>query len=264
MPHARGGGAAAIGASPGPADAGRKGSRAPASRRSFGPSGPLLLLLPSFLIAALVILYPLADIGVIATHEANRFGQLRGFTGLANLEEVIGDPLFWPTLLRTLVWTAAVVGGTVVLSLPVALVLEQDFAGRGLARIIVMLPWAVSVTMTAVIWRWALNGESGYVNAALEGLGAVRAPVIWLAEARTAFPVEILIGILVSIPFTTTLFLGGLSSLPRDIYEAAEVDGATRFQAFRRLTLPLLRPSSPSRPCSTSSMCSIPSRSSGS
>ena len=96
--------------------------------------------------------------------------------------------------------------------------------------------------MTAVIWRWALNGESGYVNAALEGLGAMRGPVIWLAEARTAFPVEILIGILVSIPFTTTLFLGGLSSLPRDIYEAAEVDGATRLQAFRRLTLPLMRP----------------------
>jgi multiple sugar transport system permease protein len=189
-----------------------------------------------------VILYPLSEIGVIATHEANRFGQLRDFTGLANLAEVIADPLFWPTLMRTLVWTAAVVGGAVLLSLPVALVLEQDFAGRGLARIIIMLPWAVSVTMTAVIWRWALNGESGYVNAALEGLGALRGPVIWLAEARTAFPVEILIGILVSIPFTTTLFLGGLSSLPRDIYEAAEVDGATRLQAFWRLTLPLMRP----------------------
>ncbi len=200
------------------------------------------MLVPGFLIAALVILYPLSEIGVIATHEANRFGQLRGFTGLGNLTEVIADPLFWPTLARTLAWTAAVVGGAVVLSFPVALVLEQDFAGRGLARIIIMLPWAVSVTMTAVIWRWALNGESGYVNAALEGVGAIPAPVIWLAEARTAFPVEILIGILVSIPFTTTLFLGGLSSLPRDIYEAAEVDGATRFQAFRQLTLPLMRP----------------------
>jgi multiple sugar transport system permease protein len=205
-------------------------------------SGPLLFILPSFLVAGLVILYPLLDIGVIATHDVNRFGQLAAFSGLANLERVVSDPLFLPTLMRTLIWTAAVVIGTIAVSLPVALVLERDFAGRGLARVIIMLPWAISVTMTAVIWRWALNGESGYVNAVLERLGAIGSPVIWLAEARTAFPVQILIGILVSVPFTTTLFLGGLASLPRDIYEAAEVDGASAPQAFRLLTLPLMRP----------------------
>jgi multiple sugar transport system permease protein len=228
-----------------PAEGGSSATSARARAALFrmsGPAGAVLLLLPSFLVAALIILYPLVDIGVIATHEVNRFGQLRDFSGLANLERVVTDPLFWPTLLRTLVWTAAVVAGTIAVSLPVALILDQDFAGRGLARIIIMLPWAVSITMTAVIWRWALNGESGYVNAVLEGTGAISHRVIWLAQAQTAFPVQILIGVLVSTPFTTTLFLGGLSSLPRDIYEAAEVDGATRAQAFRRLTLPLLRP----------------------
>ncbi|SDR51080.1 carbohydrate ABC transporter membrane protein 1, CUT1 family [Rhizobiales bacterium GAS191] len=205
-------------------------------------AGPLTFLAPSFLIAALVILYPLWNIGVLATHEVNRFGQLGGFTGLANLLRVLEDPLFWPTLTRTLVWTLCVVAGAVLVSLPVALILDQDFAGRGLARMIIMLPWAVSLTMTAVVWRWALNGESGYVNAVLQGLGIVDGPVVWLAEAGTAFPVQILIGILVSVPFTVTLFLGGLASLPRDIYEATEVDGATRFQAFYLLTLPLMRP----------------------
>ena len=220
----------------------------PAARGGAGGTGqvglasPLALLAPSFLVAALVILYPLWNIGVLATHDVNRFGQLGGYAGAANLMHVLEDPLFLPTLVRTVLWMLCVVAGAVVVSLPVALILDLDFAGRGLARMIVMLPWAVSVTMTAVVWRWALNGESGYANAVLQGLHIIGEPIVWLAEASTAFPVQILIGILVTVPFTVTLFLGGLASLPRDIYEAAEVDSATRFQAFYLLTLPLLRP----------------------
>jgi len=104
------------------------------------------------------------------------------------------------------------------------------------------LPWAISLTMTAVVWRWALNGRAGLLNASLMDLHIISEPIEWLATAPLAFTVEILIGILVSIPFTTTIFLGGLSSLPQDTYEAAVVDGATRWDQFRYITLPLMKP----------------------
>ncbi len=126
--------------------------------------------------------------------------------------------------------------------MPVALILNEDFHGRGLARIIIMLPWAVSLTMTAIIWRWALNGESGMLNSALRATGIIDTNIQWLAQASTAFPMQIMIGILVSIPFCVTIFLGGLSSIPDDLNEAARLEGAGPWAVFREITLPLMRP----------------------
>jgi multiple sugar transport system permease protein len=96
--------------------------------------------------------------------------------------------------------------------------------------------------MTAIVWRWALNGESGMLNSALRGLGLIDTNIQWLAQASTAFPMQIFIGVLVSIPFTSTIFLGGLSSIPDELYDAASIEGAGRWQQFRYITLPLLKP----------------------
>jgi multiple sugar transport system permease protein len=130
---------------------------------------------------------------------------------------VFQDPVFLASVRRTIIWTVCVVGGTVAISVPVALILNQDFHGRGVARTIVMLPWSVSLTMTAVVWRWAFNDDYGMVNVTLQRLGLIGGPIHWLATPEFAFPVEIAVGILVSIPFTVTIFLGGLSSVPSDI-----------------------------------------------
>ena len=203
---------------------------------------PWLLLLPSLLLSGAVILYPFVEIIRLALSDVSRFGQIRGLVGLANFAHVLADPIFLAALLRTLVWTAAVVGGTMLIALPVALVLDLDFYGRGLARTLVMLPWAVSLPMAAIVWLWSLNSDFGMVNAMLRETGLVARPIQWMARADTAFPVEIGIGILVSIPFTATIFLGGLSSIPGDMYEAARIDGASGTQQFRFLTLPLLGP----------------------
>ncbi len=200
------------------------------------------LILPSFLLAAFIIAYPLVDLGATSVHEVTRFGQVRGFVGARNFIHVLGDPLFRESLWRTVEWTIGVVGGTLLLAVPVALILELRFIGRGLARALIMLPWAVSLTMTAIVWRWALNGQSGLLNLTLRDLGLISTPIVWLADGTTAFPMEIAIGILVSVPFTVTILLGGLSSLPADIYEAAAMEGATAWQQFRTLTLPLLWP----------------------
>jgi len=200
------------------------------------------MILPSLALTVFIIGYPIVDLAWTSVHEVSRFGQLRGFDGLVNYRELVEDPLFVASLWRTLIWTFCVVGGALLIGLPVALILNEDFIGRGIARTIVMMPWAVSLTMTAVVWRWALNGRSGLLNSTLMDLGLMAEPVEWLATAELAFTVQILIGILVSIPFTTTILLGGLASMPGDVYEAAMVDGATRWQLFTRITLPLLKP----------------------
>ncbi|PHQ95488.1 MAG: ABC transporter permease [Marinosulfonomonas sp.] len=205
-------------------------------------STPILMILPSLILAMFVIGYPIVDLAYTSMQEVSRFGQLRGFIGFDNYAEVFSDPLFYSSLWRTVIWTVAVVGGTLVISLPIAIILNDDFYGRGLARVIIMLPWAISLTMTAVVWRWALNGRSGLLNATLMDLNIIAEPIEWLATAPLAFTIEILIGILVSIPFTTTIFLGGLTSLPQDSYEAAVVDGATPWDQFRFITLPLMKP----------------------
>ncbi|NEY90626.1 carbohydrate ABC transporter permease [Tabrizicola oligotrophica] len=205
-------------------------------------SVPMMMILPGLALAIAIIGYPIFDLGWTSMHDVSRFGKLTGFNGGENFAEVFVDPLFWESLWRTGIWTVAVVGGTLAISMPVAMILNDDFHGRGVARVIIMLPWAISLTMTAVVWRWALNGRAGLLNATLMNAGIIDQPIEWLATASTAFVVEILVGILVSIPFTTTILLGGLSSMPQDAYEAAVVDGASGWHQFRYITLPLMKP----------------------
>ncbi len=205
-------------------------------------SVPLLMIVPSLALAVAIIGWPIIDLAYTSTQEVSRFGRLTGFAGWDNFAAVFEDPLFWSSLWRTGIWTVCVVVGTLAISMPVAMILNDDFYGRGLARVIIMLPWAISLTMTAVVWRWALNGRSGLLNATLMNAGIIDQPIEWLATAPVAFTIEILVGILVSIPFTTTILLGGLSSMPQDTYEAAMVDGASGWDQFRYITLPLMKP----------------------
>jgi multiple sugar transport system permease protein len=205
-------------------------------------SVPLFMIVPSLLLAVAIIGWPIIDLAFTSTQEVSRFGRLTGFAGAENFANVFADPLFWSSLWRTAIWTVCVVVGTLAISMPVAMILNDDFYGRGLARVIIMLPWAISLTMTAVVWRWALNGRSGLLNATLMNAGIIDQPIEWLATAPLAFTIEILVGILVSIPFTTTILLGGLSSMPQDTYEAAMVDGASGWHQFRYITLPLMKP----------------------
>jgi len=217
-------------------------ARTPSGREIGRTSAPYLLILPSILFSFWIIGYPIYDLANMSLHQVNRFGQTTAFNDFSNYSRLFSHQLFIGCLIRTVVWTVFVVGGTVILSVPIALILNEKFIGRTAARIIIMLPWAVSLTMSGIVWRWSLNGQSGMINATLIDFGLLSEPVGWLATAGTAFPILIAVGILVSIPFTVTVFLGGLSSLPSDIFEAAKIDGATAWQRFRHLTLPLLRP----------------------
>ena len=196
---------------------------------------------PSLVLAAFVIGYPLWEMLRLSVHEISRFGLVRGFVGWGNFASVLDDPTFQASLWRTLIWTASVVGLTLAISVPAAVLLNLDFAGRGIARALIMLPWSVSLSMAAIVWLWSFNANFGLVNAILQSLGLIDRGVPWMARPETAFPIEIAIGVIVSIPFTTTILLGGLASIPGDIYEAARIDGAGPWLQFRALTWPLLR-----------------------
>lgn len=193
-------------------------------------------------LAAFILAYPLWQAAALSVSDVSRFGRVRGFAGLDNYAFVLTDPDFLDSVWRTAVWTVSVVGGTILVSLPAAMILARDFYGRALARLIVMLPWAISLTMMAVVWRWALHGELGLLNATLRDIGILEENVVWLADAKTAFAAQIFIGILVSVPFTVAVLLGGLASIPNDIYEAAAIEGASPLARHRTITLPLLRP----------------------
>ncbi len=202
---------------------------------------PLLYIAPSFLLAFIIISYPIIDLIRLSINDVGTFGDLNGFIGLLNYQDVFEDELFFEVLLRTFFWTVSVVVGTVIISVPIALTLNEDFYGKSIATTIIMLPWAISLAMTAVIWKWILNPDYGMLNNILLSFGLIDENIGWLANASTAFPMQILIGILVSIPFTVSILMGGLTSIPRDIYEAAFLDGASYFTRLRTLTLPLLK-----------------------
>ncbi len=210
-----------------------------AVRRSLGP---YLMVAPALVLTLWVVGYPVVEIVDMASHTVNRFAQIGHFVGWQNFLDLPSDPIFLASLWRTLLWTVLVVGLTTCIAFPIALILNDDFGGRGLARVIVMLPWAVSVAMTAIVWRWALNGQFGLVNAMLFRAGLLQSPTEWLATADRAFPIAMAIGVVVSLPFTVTIFLGGLSSLPGEIFEAAKLDGASASARTRFLTLPLMAP----------------------
>ncbi|MEO5758640.1 MAG: sugar ABC transporter permease [Mesorhizobium sp.] len=203
---------------------------------------PYALMLPGLLVSGLIILWPAGQLAILSLSEVNRFGQVAGFNGGANYARVFVDPELYASLWRTVIWTVGVVGGTFVLALPISLALNEEFYGRGLARVLVMLPWAISLAMLSIVGRWALNGESGSLNLILRTLGVIDVNIAWLGQAHTAFPMQIALGIIATLPFTTTIFLGGLSSIPADIYEAARIEGANGRQIFGRITLPMMRP----------------------
>ena len=203
---------------------------------------PWLLILPSLILGLLIIGYPLYEIIRLSVSDVSRFGLVRGYAGLSNFHTIFADPIFQDALTRTFSWVIGVVGGTILASIPVAMILRRDFYGRGLARTLIMLPWSISLAMAAVVWLWSFNADYGMVNATLQQFGILHTSVQWMARPETAFPMEILVGIIVSIPFTSTILLGGLSSIPNEVYEAAAIDGAHSAQSFWFITLPLLWP----------------------
>jgi multiple sugar transport system permease protein len=147
---------------------------------------------------------------------------------------------------RTVVWVAVVVSITMFISLALAELLNQRFPGRRVVRWAIIAPWAASVLMTSLIFRWMLDADHGVINVLLHDLGIVSSfdsnQADWLGRPDSALVWMMAVAVFVSLPFTTYVVLAGLQTIPGELHEAARVDGASPWDSYRRITLPLLRP----------------------
>ncbi len=200
-----------------------------------------LYVLPLMLWLAGTILYPLFSAAVLSMQDIKIIGTQGQFVGLENYARLLSNDSFWAALGRSASW---VVGNALVQTLAAfaaALLLNQPFRGRQLARIWIILSWIVPAVVVVIIWRWLLS-RSGVVNFLLAASGLVEEPVGFFSTRNSAMLSVMLINAWRWFPFMAVTLLAALQSIPRELYEAAEVDGAGAWRRFWSLTFPLLQP----------------------
>lgn len=204
---------------------------------------PYVWLLPSILIMTIFVVFPIGIVFKLAFSEISKAGIVGGFVGLANFRDAISDPVFGTVMMNTIVWVVSVVGLSTLLGFIMAMVLNQEFHGRKIARSIVVFPWATSLVIQASIWNYIIKFEYGNLNNVLLNLGVIKQAINWRASYQIEFMWECGVGIFVTIPFVTFCVLSGLQSIDAAYYEAATVDGANFWQKLFHVTIPLVRPS---------------------
>src|SRR5690242_8951915 len=210
------------------------------SERALG----IVMLAPMLLVLLVVVGYPLVDSFWLSLHRVNLANPEQGqpFIGLGNYLYAFRQPDFWYSVQRTLYFTILSVGLELVLGLLFAVLLNERFRGNLGARLSMIFPWALLTVSNGVLWAWILNPTYGVANALLVQLGLLSAPKSWLSDTFWTMNVIILADAWKTVPNMTLLLLAGLQPISEELYEAADVDGASRWQKFTRITLPLLRP----------------------
>ena len=207
---------------------------------------PVLWVGPAVALIAVVVLWPVVVLIHSSLQNIAADGFVVGGAGTRNYSNLWHEVALRGVVLRTVLWVVAVVGVTLVLSLALAQLFHQRFPFRRAARTALIAPWAASVLMTALIFRWALDPNVGAINIILHALGIVHRmgsnQADWLGRPGWALVWMMVVAIFVSLPFTTFALLSGLQTVPEEIHESARVDGAGRWYAYRTITLPLLRP----------------------
>src|SRR5439155_3328035 len=199
-----------------------------------------LYLLPSALLLLFVFGYPTVQSVLLSIQRNKGIRDPGRFIGLDNFAELSRSPIFWQVTWQTFVWTVGVVGVTTILAFILALILNQRFRGKAIFRTIVILPAATSLAVSAMVWRFAFD-PNGLVNHTLAGFGSTDGGIPWLANNPQAMAAIIFVGILVSVPLTGVMIAAAMRSIPRDLYEAAALDGASRLAQTMRITLPPTR-----------------------
>ena len=210
------------------------------------------MVLPVVVVIAVLVLYPLIQ-GVFFTFTNINEGNIANpvldrpasydVVGFKNYLNVLtGDAsygAFWGTLVRTLIWTFSCVFFHYTIGLGLAMLLNRQVKGRTFYRVLLILPWAVPAFISAFAWKYMFNAQYGIINQVLRAVGLP--DPVWLGQSDWALVSVIIVNVWLGTPFMMVALLGGLQSIPGDLYEAAEVDGATPWQRFRHVTLPGLR-----------------------
>lgn len=203
----------------------------------------VLLLLPAALLLGLIVVYPIGRLLYNAFFDIRLSGgdAVPAFVGLRNFIDVLHDPDFWNATRNTLLIAAITVPGAFLVGLPLALLANMPFNLRWPIRLALLMPWALPLAFSGLIFAWFFNTDYGIVNDILRRLGF--APVSFLLMPGWAFAAVCLTTIWKTSSFVALILLAGLQTIPRSLYEAAEVDGASKWQQFRYITLPMLVPS---------------------
>jgi len=201
------------------------------------------LIVPAVLVVFLVIGYPLIQVLVYSVLKYKLDGVTPpSFVGWDNYAFVLTDPDWWSAVINTLIFTVVSVVVESVLGLAVAMVANSKFKGRTLLRVAILVPWAIPTVVSSKVWQWMVNDIYGVVNIVLADLHVIPQKIAWLATPATALPVIIAVDVWKATPFMALLLLAGLQLIPKDLYEAGSIDGASKVRQFWAITLPLVTP----------------------
>jgi len=201
-----------------------------------------VMLAPAALLLAVVVLYPIATLLWTSLHGVDpaRPGEGMQFVGLRHYVAAFEDDRFWSSTGHTLLYIVVTVPASLLIGLGLALLANRPFRVKWPVRLGLLLPWALPLVFAGLIFRWFFDGRSGVVNDVLARFGVE--PLQWLSDPHLAFAAICVAIVWKASSFMALMLLAGLQTIPKSLYEAAEVDGATRWQQFVEITLPMLRP----------------------
>ena len=208
------------------------------AHRSF----PYMLLLPAIVVMLAVVLFPLSYNFWLAFRNMSLYHfRNHQFVGLENFRLILAEPVFYQMLGKSLIWTSVNIVGHVGIGVLLAVLLNGPVKGKTFFRTLLILPWAMPQYISALTWRGMFNYEYGAVNLILKQW--LHLPAIpWLSDPFWAFVAPIITNLWLGFPFMMVVALGGLTSIPSELYEAADLDGASNWQKFRDITVPSLMP----------------------
>ena len=212
-------------------------------KKTYNKIEPYIWIAPSIILMAIFIIIPIGTVFRMAFSHVSKAGLIKGFAGFENFVDVLTSEKFSMVLKNTVVWTVLVVVLSTVLGFILALLLNNEFKGRKIARAIVVFPWATTLVIQASVWKFIINTDYGALNTLLKTLGIISTNINWTPTPEAYFAWEIACGIFVTIPFVCFTALSGLQSIDSSYYEAALVDGATYWQKLFNITIPLVKPS---------------------
>jgi multiple sugar transport system permease protein len=203
---------------------------------------PYLFLAPAMIVLVVIILYPMLFNAQLSVHNTRLVSVgLGDFVGLDNYRRILRDEDFWHSLRVSVTFTVLSVVFSFVIGFAIALVMNEVGRVRSLFLGLLLIPWVISPVITAYSWRWLFNDEFGLVNVVLKELGLIDRNITWLAKPGTAVFAVVVASVWRFVPYMMIMMLAGLQSIPRDLYEAAEVDGAGAWSKFIHITLSELR-----------------------
>ena len=177
----------------------------------------------------------------MSVSRTNRLGWLMGFVGASNFVSVLGSAEFWRLTSRSLLWTVLAVFAKTFLGMVIALLLNVEYRGRKIARMLFIAPWASSVPISVLLWSWVYNPQFGLLNHTLKITGLWPNPPVWVGYPISGFIAAIWVDIWLGVPFMALVFLAGMQSIPEEQYESAHLDGVNSFQKYFYITLPSIK-----------------------